>query len=94
VRRSIGASIARTATISFATAELGTSNRPVTGLAIVCVPRVLGPVADTVRIVELEKTLTGASVALQLRLASVQAAKAGGHPKRSPQEEKAPSPRV
>ena len=32
--RSVGASLSRTATISFATAELGTSLRPITGLAL------------------------------------------------------------
>lgn len=76
VRRSIGASIARTATISFATAELGTTGRPVTGLSIgLRAAPFSGQLADTAQIVELEKALTAASVALQLRLASVQAEK-------------------
>ncbi len=75
VRRSIGTSIARTATISFATAELGTTGRPVTGLSLGLRAAPFSGQLDTMQIVELEKALTAASVALQLRLASVQGEK-------------------
>ncbi len=73
VKRGVGASIARTATVSFATAELGTSTRPVTGLAIGLRAAPFSGQLDTVPIVELEVKLVGVSLAIQQRLASLRA---------------------
>jgi len=72
VKRGLGTSLARTATLSFATAELGSTSRPVTGLAFgFRASPFSGELADTATIVELEKRLAGVSVTINERLAAL-----------------------
>lgn len=73
IGRGVGTSVARTMTISFATAELGTTDRPVTGLSLAFrAAPFSGRLSDTTvaQLAKIDSTLTGHSALLDSLTAS------------------------